>query len=357
MAAAIVIGIVPLAPQLRAQVPRLVEMPLTALGANGPETRNALIAVSPAGRIAFTRGYDDQGRQLAVIDSNGKILARMGKDGMGPGELRMIMGLYMGDTTVVTYSAASARLTVFSPDGKLLDTHSITSESGGAPAAVVRDSIDFLAVPNLDAVHRLSIWSMTGRTVVPKGDPHLASLTASGTPPALPAFPAYAASPRQIVIGDPVAYRIQRFGPNGDATDSTFGLDLPARHPSAEEVEKARKKAQGPHKVVMPNGKVIQVKSDAAATAKAFAQRKLPLFPRQWGIQIDGKGRIWVVRASGDSTVFDIFRGRTLVGHRSIACSRQQVDGVSIAGSWIAVLCESESESRDVDLRLFHIVD
>src|ERR1043166_5612779 len=71
---------------MRAQLPRLARQPLSQLGQSGPEQRPIDLAISRSGNIAFTGGYDPGGHQVTVINSQGRVVGRIGKSGVGPGE-------------------------------------------------------------------------------------------------------------------------------------------------------------------------------------------------------------------------------------------------------------------------------
>ena len=68
-------------------VPQLDRVAKLALDSLGPERADAAFAVSPEGHLAFTRGFDPTGRQITIVDAQGRLLARVGRTGQGPGEL------------------------------------------------------------------------------------------------------------------------------------------------------------------------------------------------------------------------------------------------------------------------------
>ena len=75
---------------------------------------------------------------LRLHSAQGKLISRIGRKGQGPGEFRGKLDLLgAGGDSVLVYDADNLRLTLFSPEGKLM--HEWTAaDTKGSPARPVR---------------------------------------------------------------------------------------------------------------------------------------------------------------------------------------------------------------------------
>jgi hypothetical protein len=345
-----------------AQVPNLRQVALRNLGTDGPERRNSHIAVTPQGAIAFTSGFDAQDRLVTIVDSTGRVLARAIPKGPGPGEANGVMTLLSSESTFAAYSP-DGRLIVFRPSGAHVATHRLTAENAGAPLRLFQDSIDVLKVPGFNGIRRIALSSLGGRPLIPLGDATLAGLVKSTQPQGPPSYPAYVSFPGGVLVGHTTTYRLQRFDSKGNPVGPAFGRPLPPNHPDSVALAEVRRAAEaaaarGPQPTVVrnPDGTVAATAPPTRTRTvdervAAEAARVIPHFGPT-GLHVDGAGRVWVVRPTGNTTTFDVYRDGRLLGSRSIPC---RTGGGSIAGAFLAIMCQSSHPDREVDLKLFKI--
>jgi hypothetical protein len=349
-----------------AQLPRLVPVPLPELGDAGPEKRGFSLAVSASGHIAFTGGNNPAGELITTVDERGRVLGRFPRVGSGPGEMRNVGTLYMNDTMVFAFPFQGANMVLYRHDGKVIATKVVTDiKPNGIALALVGDSIDILGVTGVTEIRRISLLTLTGRTLLAESQPQFAAIFGRGGG-VVSGLKTYAASRTQVYVADPAEYSVQRFTARGAPVGQPFSAGVPPRRYSAAEIDSIQKKSAGAGKPVpfkQADGQTIMITppSGAEIVAKAKAA-KLDQFSRRHGMGLDGIGRLWVARTNGDSTTFDIFADGKLLGHRSIACDRHQtapplvVSAFAVNGTYIAIACASPAPDRDVDLKVFRIM-
>ena len=79
------------------------------------------VCIDPDGRTFI---LDDRARQIRIFDANGLHVRTVGRQGEGPGEFQMPIGMtWAPDGNLWVVDVANSRFTVFTPDGDLLSTH------------------------------------------------------------------------------------------------------------------------------------------------------------------------------------------------------------------------------------------
>lgn len=116
---------------LAAQGTLTLERDLRIAGSRHDLFRVGAMAVASDGAIAVTQWQD---RALLFFDASGSLRGRVGRDGEGPGEFRLVNGLnWIGDTLAI-YDSRLRRFTLVAPDLSVLRTVRVTPPARPAPA-------------------------------------------------------------------------------------------------------------------------------------------------------------------------------------------------------------------------------
>jgi hypothetical protein len=298
-------------------LPRLERISIRSLDTLGPEKANASVAISPLGLIAFTGAFDQQNRAVTLIDSAGRLLARMGPPGQGPGELSQPLQLAFIGRELIALELGARRLSRFSVEGSLLAT--VATIAPIFLSATSSDSIDIFQFPTSGAspvldFRRLSPRTLQGRTLLSGQSSALRDLSAEGRQQgAAVASIMYAASGSTVIAANVVTYRLI-----GIAPDERVLFDLRGSRSEAPAGETA-----------------------------LFAVG---------GLQVDAQGRIWAIGASQQTgrTFADVYLGSRSLGRLDLPCR----GSVTIGGRWMAILCSTPSSpNRDVELQIHRIID
>jgi hypothetical protein len=95
-----------------------------------------------------------------------------------------------------------------------------------------------------------------------------------------------------------------------------------------------------------------------ARQLRAFRETPKRHFLPTRGLAFDGRGRLWVLGAQGDSVAADVYQGTRDLGRLWLNCPGF-AGGFDINGAWLAVSCGNRAPGRDSDftIRLYHIDD
>jgi hypothetical protein len=343
------------APLLMAQARPPVRIPLTQLAAAGPERASALIAVSPRGLVAFTTGFDAEGRLITVIDSTGRVIARVVKLGDGPGEFRAPLRLMFADSTLYVFQAA--RLAAFTHRGVLLWSRAMPPTD--LALAVRGDSMDVFSAPDLTrqlSLRRLALTTMQGRTVLALGSSPIHQLSRSEADTTRTVVPGYAPLGSGFVLGNGARYELYGFNAAGQPT-APFGrraLGQP-RTGAQLEAEVARRLAAANRPFRGPDGQLRRLPVDEARIRREAAAPPAWFSGRTGGVQADDQGRIIVISPSGDSTALEFFTNTRPSGRVAVPCAGSPVTAAA-AGGFLALLCTPRGDSdAEVELQLWRV--
>lgn len=332
---------------------RLQRVPLPALADHGPERLIATLAVSPSGMIAFTHGFDPQGRLVTLVDSTGRVQTRFARAGDGPGEFRQILRLFVNENTV--YVFAAAKLAAFDLQGQHLWTRAVPPTA--LITAIHGDSADALVSPDplrSLGLQRLSLRTMSGRTVIPVRGAPLHALSRSRLDSSRTVVPAVARLGQDLLIGDGTAYRVARVSPDGRVL-AEFGRTLQMGRLAGDALEtEIQRRLSASRRVYRgPDGTPIQLPVNEAQIRREAAQPR-PFFSGQThGLQSDGTRRVYTVIPGSAHTFIDVFESDTFVGRTSVPCGGRRVTA-SGAGRFLVLLCEAPPSSDvEAELKLF----
>ncbi len=337
-----------------ASLPDLVEIPLGIHTADLPHFEPTTVAVTQTGHFGYIASRDDQGF-VVIVDSLGRVSARWGRRGEGPGEARRGY-LLAGDTFFVFVASEPSTAIVFDPHGNLLSQRS-GDFFEGFPGAVVDGSVDrslgqrIVGVRTLVAdaegpIVRDCLFDTCHRELLPASDSILRLVHESTPRREGLRWPPYAAEPGRFVIGDGVNYRLWYFAEDGTVI-SSFGRAVAPRtrterESQADEVSWARLIEQG-------------TRIDLAERRALAATEPLPHFA--WSTMgFDGKHRVWIVGKSNDSTFLDVFADTVFLGRRMIDCIPPGRSPAAVKGAFLVITCANDEDIRaPIRFRMFKI--
>jgi hypothetical protein len=298
-------------------LPRLERVAMPALDSIGPEKAGASIAVSTSGHIAFTGGFDSQNRAVTIVDNAGRVLARLGPRGQGPGELSIPVLLNFAGGELVVLELSARRLSRFSLDGRVQATNASLSQIFLSAAS--GDSLDVWQWPTSPGAkpimdfRRISPKTQEGRTLLSGQSAALRALIPEVQQGNSVASIVYAAAGSTVVAANVAMNRLLGIGANESVLFEIHGVE----------------------------GDTPPKETPLAAIG---------------GLQVDGKNRIWAIGPSQRTgkTAANIYSGSRSLGRLDLPCR----GSVTLTGSWMAVLCATpNSTSRDVALQVYRIVD
>jgi hypothetical protein len=298
-------------------LPRLERVVIPALDSLSPEKAGASVAISTSGLIAFSGGFDSQNRAVTIIDHTGRLLARVGPRGQGPGELSGSVQLAFAGSELVVHELMARRVSRFAPDGRWFAT--VASPAPNFLAAATGDSVDVFVWPAKEGPHaldfrRISPRTLEGRTLLSGQSASLRELNAESLQQgASVASVLFAAAGSTVVAASVVTGRLVGIG-----TDERILYEQPGR-------------------------------------AGDTPPKETPI-SAMGGLQVDGKQRVWAIGPSqrtGKLTA-SLYAGSRALGRLDLPCS----GSVTLSGSWLAMLCATPNNpNRDVELQVYRIVD
>lgn len=314
---AVIVAVAFEATSAQSPMPRLERVAVPALESIGPEKAGASVAVSASGVIAFTGGFDEQNRAVTIVDHTGRVLARLGPRGQGPGELSVPVRLNFAGGELIVLELGARRVSRFAFDGKVQAT--VPSMAPIFLSAVSGDSLDVWQWPAAAAAkpimdfRRISPKTLEGRTLLSGQSTSLRGLIPEVEQGNAIASIVYAAAGSTIIAANVATNRLVGIGANESILFELRGQlgDVPPK--------------------------------ETALAAMG-------------GLQVDGKSRIWAIGPSqrAGKTAADIYAGARSLGRLDLPCK----GSVTLSGSWLAILCATpESTSRDVLLQVYRIVD
>lgn len=355
------LSIIATAVPAQSQRPTLAAQRIYSIDASkgGPERIPGALAVGRDGRVAFTFGYDNADRHVTVMDSTGRVVARVGQKGAGPGEFQAVLNVFLDRDRVLLFGAG--QLSAFAPDGKHLWSRAMPPTQ--LAVGFVRDSVDLMEASHfadgrgVGSVFRQSTALGGGaRKLIDGQDAQVRGLARSVDDSSR--FPrlAFASAGDAVVIGHAHTYQLLALSASG--TDRRpLGPKVGVKRRSAAEVEGelARQVARASRPFKLPDGTTRQNPVNRIAI-RSRLQGPVPYFSvRGGGLQVDGQtGDIFVVETPGDS-VRVVRYTRTGSAATSIACDAR--DGsAALAWPFLALTCAAtESSEGGPTLRLFRL--
>jgi DNA-binding beta-propeller fold protein YncE len=178
------------------------------LGDPGDVSGPSGLAVDPTGRRLYA--VDTQSHQIVVYDlASGKVVARVGKKGVGPGEFGFPGGIAVGaDGRVYVSDTMNYRVQVFDPDLKFMTSFGRLGDTPGdfrRPKGIAIDGEGIIYVIDSD-FNNFQMFNPEGQVLLAVGE--------YGMRPGqmmLPAGIAVHPSSRRIFVADQLNRRVQAF--------------------------------------------------------------------------------------------------------------------------------------------------
>lgn len=328
-------------------LPALHEVPLPRLPSDAINGPSAALAVAASGHIALlaARNPEDPSR-IWIVDSTGEVVARVGRPGNGPGEVRLPGFLaFREDGSLLIWDTATRRVTHFSLDGTLLTTVQ-PDQAIHLPLGLFRDSVDFRDLATEDfVVYRAIPGSGRGRRLFAGRNPMVDSIFPNQVMGGIQSRGtiAYAASAGRAVLGDMDDYRILLY----DAGSRYLGMisrPLPPELPTGTQMERESEA-------------LLRQPISPARRAEMLQRRRQTPLPYFGQLRFDDQGRLWVIRRDGDAASADVFADTELVGTLRIPCHGFEGHGWDLRGEWLAMSCFNPDPEAISDgiVRLFRI--
>lgn len=318
---------------------------------SSPQAAFFPIAVGPQGNVLITADKGSDFR-LLLLDSNGAVLARMGRSGAGPGEARNPFPLYVGAKTVAAWDAGLLRLTEWGTDGKL--ERSTTPKTPMAVSTRFGDRYIGFILSSAGAKPTL-LDPATGTTadLLPAAD----SFYRAEFKPLSPTTP-FAAAPivgewkDGFLIASTASYRFGLYGRDGQLK-RVLGRELKPVLPSPARVERQMAMFRS---MKMPGRQ--RTEADFAKARKLAEETPVPSFALGTPLHADSTGRLWVLGIQGDSAFADVFTSERFLGRIGIACHGFEGKW-SLSGRWLAMVCAPDDPDFEGDaiLKLFQITE
>lgn len=325
----------------------------------GPERLNGRLAVNANGVIAFTLGYDNDDRHVTVLDSTGRLITRLGRQGTGPGEFSAVLALFFADRLI--YLSGPGQISAFNLDGRHQWSRSLPPlqlvVGASADSVDLMDARYFADGRGVGTIYRRSLQRGGGDRVLVDGTNPDVRRLARGVDDST-RFPrlAFASSPSTVVIGHAHTYQLLAISADG-RTRRSIGAAAPVRRRTPAEIqsELARRMERASQPFKMPDG---TFRRNPITRESELARLRLPVSyfqVRGDGLQIDARtGDVFVIEPRGDSTRI-VRHTRTGSAHGTVACDNR--DGVAaLTLPFLALTCSGEEDGERVPvIRLYRV--
>ncbi len=327
-----------------AELPRVVELPISIAQADEPDFDFDVPAVSDRGLIAY-RASDQYEPLMRIIDTTGARVAAFGLRGDGPGEFveKTHLVTWVGDTVLLR--TGEGVYSAFHIDGKLLRTW--RAPLADYPMGILPDGsvIQSNTVSNVGVIFRAA----PGSHLLSRQEPILeASESLVTNSRHLMTFGHGAG---RMAIGDGMDYLVDVYDTAGRYLhrvhrDLPPQVNGPRRLAMLEENRAKSREWRGPNGEPLPPELLQQRRDDLRKQIVPHFMRS-PFF-------FDGKGRLWVFGPTGDSTYADVFADTTFLGRLVFPCYGG-LERRALAGSWLVMSCAPDDEDYPRILRLYRI--
>ena len=318
-----------------------------------PINRLTPIAVGPQGHVLFVSSAVSSQLRMAMVDSTGKLVLRLGRTGAGPGEVKSPRPVEVGKDRVSVWDSENAVFLEWNFNGTLLQSVKATGLAGVSFAG--KEVVGVRSVAR--AWHIVSLDRTTGqlRELIPAADTFVAAhfgLVEGG--PKSSYAPVTGVWSKGFVVAEPGNYAVALYRWDG-ALVRVLGRQLSPMHASAGRIDdflatfnrQAAARGQPP----MDNVRMAMMRKQALEAV-------LPgIFPGG-AIRVDSRNRMWVLGMEGDSAFADVFATDRFIGRLPLPC-RLYNGFWGLSGAWLAVACLPDDQKFDGDavVKLFRITD
>ncbi|HRN52079.1 MAG TPA: hypothetical protein PK788_01145 [Gemmatimonadaceae bacterium] len=311
--------------------------------------------------MAFTLGFDAGDRLVTILSVTGRLMARAGARGAGPGEFNSVLSVvFVGDSL---YLGGAGQVSAFTLQGRHLWSRAVPPLQlmVGAHA----DSLDMLDARfwadgrGVGSAYRRSTRRGGGERRLFDGDDPTIRAFAKGVQDSTRfPRPGFASARTGFVLAHPQTGALLY----ADADGRRPRLVQPARAPRfrssddvTRELRDAERASQRPFR--LPDGRFVTLPFDRQATRRRL-EAPIPYFSaRLGGLHFDARsGRVLMVESLGDSaqvTAYALDGGSIARGR--VACDNR--DGsAAVALPFVLLACAAEDDGERVPvLKLFRV--
>jgi hypothetical protein len=313
-----------------------------------PQMARAPMAVSNKGSMIFVIGDSRAELLLTAIDTNGRLIRQFARRGAGPNEMRSVGYVAFVGDSLVAVDNEQARIVTFDERLRPLSMRSV--HFGSRSLAVnAKGLITF--VPHVEGGPRLEQVPLaqegTSEQLLASADSQLAIILAARSQFQRDG-PPFTTTKDLRVLGDGLNYVLFFYDSIGQEL-ARRKHDVPMRTRNAAELSRDSARLSSALRFRGPNGKIMEI-AGIRERLERLASEPLPHFGTH-GLMADGRGRLWVIGSTNDSTFADVWRDSTFVGRIVLPCSDPGAS-VSPNGLYLAFICRTSDENADSDVEL-----
>lgn len=318
-----------------------------------PVDRLTPIAVGPQGHLLFVGTAESTGLRMALIDSTGRLILRLGRTGAGPGEVRSPRPVEVGADRLSVWDGENAVFLEWDFKGALVQSVKPVGLSG--VSFVGEEIVGMRNVARAWQPVALDRTTDRLRELIPATDTFMAAHfgLVNGTPKARFA-PIAGAWGQGFAMADPEAYAVALYRWDGSLV-RVLRRQLPPMFASAGRTEEFFETF---NRRAAARGQPTLDETQKAMMRKQVAELALPHITPGGALRADARSRLWVLGMDGDSAFADVFSSDRFIGRLPIPC-RLYNGFWSLSGVWLAVACLPDDPAFDGDavIKLFRITE
>lgn len=333
---------------LATQQPRVRLVLSTTTVATSPLSTRDAIAVGEQGHSLFL-GDPQEGGQIVLSDSNGRVLTRVGRTGSGPGEYRAPAPAFVGAGSFAVYDQALRRLTRWRFDGMLDSMSNLNTPVMPLAFSSTHASGVLLDSAGLSAVSVVNLSSGSVQRVVDRSTAFFAAAFPSVRAGQQYVKPIVGLASEGVLLGEPNSPAISWWSPTG-VLIRRFEHSAPPTAPSAARVARVLDGIQRMRR------RAGAAPVDAEQMRAAISSTRVPAVSDFSPAREDAFNRVWMLGISGDSATAYVFGRQGFVARVPLSCPGFE-GRWALAGRWLALTCASGPKDHDGDavLKLFKI--
>ena len=318
-----------------------------------PTNRLTSIAVGPRGHVLFVSNAEATELRMALVDSTGRLVLRLGRTGAGPGEVRSPRPVEVGTDRLSAWDLENSVFLEWDFKGALQQSVKPIGLSG---VSFVGQEV--VGLRNVARVWQpVAVNRTTGqlRELIPPADTfmnaHFGLVDGKSAS-------RYAPMPgvwgQGFVVADPGNYAVALYRWDGTLV-RVLHRDVPPMRASAGRIDDFFATV---NRQSVARGQPPMDEARMAMMRKQVADEVLPPITPGGAIRVDARNRIWLLGMEGDSAFADVFSPDRFLGRLPLPC--RLFNGFwSLSGAWLAVACLPDNREFDGDavIKLFRITE
>jgi hypothetical protein len=316
--------------------------------ASSPLSAQEPIVVGSQGHVLFL-GDPEEGGRVVLADSNGTVLARVGRTGSGPGEYRLPVPAFVAANSFVVHDPSLRRVTRWQSDGTLAQVSALNAPfipAAFSETAAVGSIIDSAGVAALATV---SLGDGTIRRLVDRAHPGFATAFPPVRQGQRYIKPAVGLASEGVLLGETQTVAISWWSPSGTPI-RRFEHHAPPAPPSEARLARVLETIQAMRRRTgAPPVDLSQFRTTLRATP-------VPMVSDLSALHEDALGRVWMLGIAGDSAAAYVFGRDGFLGRLELGC-RGFEGRWSLSGRWLALACAADGREHEGDavLQLYRV--